>query len=106
MRDPTQPPVAVSELTIPVAGGPHARKERIARLEIRAAEVEIVPSCWDHGAYPLPMFAVSATETGAEGDDPLHWQLLATERPVEGDAVHAAVVIDLARLVGSHPNPL
>ena len=95
-----RPPVATTELTIPAAGGPRARKERVARLEIRTAEVWIVPPRWDRGADPLPMFAVSATETGADGDDPLQWLLLTTERPAEGeaDAVHAATVLGWYRL--------
>ena len=95
-----RPPAASTDLTIPAAGGPRARKERIARLEIRTAEVEIVPPRRDRIADPLPMFAVSATETGADGDDPLHWLLLTTERPAEGeaDAVHAATVLGWYRL--------
>ena len=93
-------PVAVTELTIPAAGGPRARKERVARLEIRTTEVELLPPHWDRGAEPLPMLAVSATETGtADGDDPLHWLLLTTERPADGEvaAVHAATVLDWYR---------
>ncbi len=94
-----RPPVAVTELTIPAAGGPRARRERVARLEIRTAEVGIVPPRWDRGADPLPMLAVSATEIEADGGDPLHWLLLTTERPAEGeaDAVHAATVLDWYR---------
>ena len=93
-------PVAVTELTIPAAGGPRARKERVARLEIRTTEVELLPPHRDRGAEPLPMLAVSATETGtADGDDPLHWLLLTTERPADGEAaaVHAATVLDWYR---------
>ena len=94
-----RPPVAVTELTIPAAGGPRARRERVARLEIRTAEVGIVPPRWDRGAETLPMLAVSATEIEADGDDPLHWLLLTTERPAEGetDAMHAATVLDWYR---------
>ena len=58
------PPVAVTELTIPAAGGPRSRKERVARLEIRAAEVGIVPPCWDRGADPLPMFGLGDRDRG------------------------------------------
>ncbi len=46
------------------------------------------------------MRAVSATETDApDGAEPLHWLLLTTERPAEGeaDAVHAAEVLDWYR---------
>ncbi len=95
-----RPPVAATELTIPAAGGPRARKERVARIEIRTAEIELLPPRRDRGAEPLPMFAVSAIETGtADGDDPLHWLLLTTERPAEGEeaAVHAATVLDWYR---------
>ena len=93
-------PVAVTELTIPAAGGPRARKERVARLEIRTTEAELLPPHRDRGAEPLLMLAVSATETGtADGDDPLCWLLLTTERPADGEvaAVHAATVLDWYR---------
>ena len=93
------PPVALSDMTIPTAGGPRAHKERVARLEIRTAEVMIVPPQSNRDADPLPMFAVSATEIDADGDDPLHWLLLTTERPAEGeaDAIHAATLLDWYR---------
>ena len=98
-------PVAVTELVIPAAGGPRAggpraREERVARLEIRTTEVELLPPHRDRGAAALPMLAVSATETGiADGDDPLHWLLLTTERAADGEAaaVHAATVLDWYR---------
>jgi len=93
-------PVAVTELTIPAAGGRRAREARVARLEIRMTEVELAPPRREGGAPPLPMLAVSATEAGTAGDDePLHWLLLTTERPAEGeaDAVHAAAVLDWYR---------
>ena len=95
-----RPPVAVTELTIPAAGGPRARKERVARLEIRTAEVAVTPPQRVRGADPLPLFAVSATEVDPpDGGDPLHWLLLTTERPAEGEAaaVHAATVLDWYR---------
>ena len=94
-----RPPVAVTELTIPAAGGPRARKERVARLEIRTAEVELVPPRRDRGADPLPLFAVSATEVEPpDGAEPLHWLLLSTEFPAgEEAAVHAATVLDWYR---------
>ncbi len=46
------------------------------------------------------MFAVSVTEIEADGDDPLHWLLLATEHPAEGEAdtVHATTVLGWYRL--------
>ncbi len=88
------PALAVTELTIPAAGRP--RRERVARLEIRAAEVRIMPPRRDRHAVPLPVFAVSAAETEPPGGDgPLHWLLLTTERPAAGeaDAGHAAAVL-------------
>ena len=93
-------PVSVATLTIPAAGGPRAREQRDARLEIRAARIELMPPGWDRGAEPLPMFAVSATEAEAEdGDEPLHWLLLTTEFPAEGeaDSFHASTVLDWYR---------
>ena len=90
-------PVSVATLTIPAAGGPRARREREARLEIRAAAIELMPPGWDSGAEPLPMFAVSATEADADGgEEPLHWLLLTTEFPSEGrggGSFHAATVL-------------
>ena len=95
------PAPAVSELVIPASGGPRARKERVARLEIRAAEVTVMPPGEEEGrAEPLATLAVSATETDApEGTEPLHWLPLTTERPEPGvaDAVHAAEVLDRYR---------
>ncbi len=94
------PPVAATDLTVPAAGGPRARKERTVRLDIRAAEVEILPPKRRRGAEPLPVLAVSATEADcAEGDDPLHWLLLTSERPADGEApaVHAMTVLDWYR---------
>jgi len=72
----------------------------MARLGIRTAEVETVPPRRDRGADPLPMFAVSATGTGAGGGDPPHWLPLTTGRPAEGEAeaVHAATVLGRYRL--------
>ena len=90
----------MTDLLIPACGGPRARKERTARLEIRATDVALLPPQPDAGAAPLPMRAVSATETGdGDGDGPLHWLLTATERPAEGeaDAFHAGTVLDRCR---------
>ena len=94
------PAIAVTETAIPASGGPRARKERTARLEIRAAEVALPPPGKEKGAEPLSMLAVSATETDApDGAEPLHWLLLTSERPAEGeaDAVRAAEVLDWHR---------
>ena len=96
-----RPTLAVSELVIPAAGGPRARKERTARLEIRAAEVTLLPPREERKhTKPLTMRAVSATETDApDGTEPLHWLLLTAERPAQGetDAVHATTVLDWDR---------
>ncbi len=91
-----RPRVAVTELTIPAAGGPRARKERAARLEIRTAQVEVAPPQREGKAEPVSRFAVSAREAGTgDGDEALHWLLLTTERPAQGEAeaVHAATVL-------------
>ncbi len=80
----------------PAAGGPRARKERVARLEIRTAQVEVAPPQKERDAEPVSMFAVSASEAGTgDGDEALHWLLLTTERPAPGEAeaVHAATVL-------------
>ncbi len=89
-----RPCVAVKELTVPVGDGPETRGERVARLDIRMAEVRVLQPLHSKGTEPLPMLAVLATETDA--DSPLHWLLLTTERPPdrETDAAHAATVLD------------
>ncbi len=96
-----RPAIAVSELVIPAAGGPRARKARTARLEIRVAEVTLLPPQEERKrTKPLTMRAVSATETDApDGTEPLHWLLLTTARPAQGetDAVHATTVLDWYR---------
>ncbi len=88
------------DLTIPASGGPRASRERTARPGIRAAEVAILPPKRGHGRGPVTMFAVSATEVDvADGGEPPHWLLTATERPVEGgaDSMRALTVLDRYR---------
>ena len=100
-----RPAIAVSELVIPAAGGPRARKARTARLEIRVAEVTLLPPQEERKrTKPLTMRAISATETDApDGTEPLHWLLLTTARPAQGetDAVHATTVLDWDRKRGT-----
>ncbi len=100
-----RPAIAVSELVIPAAGGPRARKARTARLEIRVAEVTLLPPQEERKrTKPLTMRAISATETDApDGTEPLHWLLLTTARSAQGeaDAVHATTVLDWDRKRGT-----
>ncbi len=94
------PAVAITELTIPAAGGTRARRDRTARLEIRATPVQLAPPDESAGSDPLPLYAVSATETDApEGTDPLHWLLVTTEHPAQDEpvAMHAATLLDWYR---------
>ncbi len=63
-------PVAVTELTIPAAAGPCARKKRVVHLEIRTAQVEVAPPQREGDAEPVSMFAVSASKTD-DGDEAL-----------------------------------
>ena len=94
------PALAAVDLTVPASGGPGASRERTARLEIRAAEVAVLPPKRGCGTEPLTMFAVSATGTDVDdGEEPLHWLLLTTERPAEGqpDSMHALTVLDWYR---------
>ena len=83
----------------PGGRGKRSRWERIARLEIRATEVDLLPPQLDAGTQPLAMLAVSATETETGGDDPLHWLLLTTERQAEGQSPEqqAATILDWYR---------
>ncbi len=76
------PAPAVSELAIPASGGPGARKGRVARPGIRAAEVTVMPPGEEEGRA-----------------EPLHWLPLTSGRPEPGvaDAVHAAEVLDRYR---------
>ncbi len=91
-------PVAMTGPTIPAAGGTRARKERIARLGIRMTGVEPVPPHRQRGAGTMPVPAVPATGTGADGE-PAGRLLPTTCRPAEGeaDAMHAGTVLDRYR---------
>ena len=99
MPRPCRTPAAV-DLTVPASGGPRASRERTARPGIRAAEVAVLPPKRGCGTEPLTMFAVSATEVdAADGGEPPHWLLTATERPAEGqpDSMRALTVLDWYR---------
>ena len=98
--DTTLAPVAITELTIPAAGGPRARKERTAQLELRTSPVDVRPPQAAKHQQPLSLFAVSATEVDvAEKDKPLHWLLLTTEQPApdEAPAMFATTLLDWYR---------
>ncbi len=71
------PAPAVPEPAIPASGGPGARKGRVARPGIRAAEVTVMPPGEEEGRA-----------------EPPRWLPLASGRPQPGvaDAVHAAQV--------------
>ena len=104
----TLPPLAITDLTIPAAGGLRARKERMARLERRTAPVAVLPPQSVSGQNPLSLFAVSATEIAvAETDEPLHWLLLTTERPAPelkiGDLLPRPIYKNVSRLMQSQP---
>ncbi|MCY4290998.1 MAG: hypothetical protein OXC72_04465 [Roseovarius sp.] len=78
-----------------LGGGLRARKERTARLELRASPVDVPPPRAAKHQRPLPLFAVSATEIDvAEKDRLLHWLPLTTEQPApeEAPAMFAATM--------------
>ncbi len=96
----THRPTALLDFAIPDAGGPCVHSERIARLEIRTTGIRLLPPREKSGQKPLPLFAVSATEVEHEAsDDPVHWLLLTTEWPSEGEAeaVRATTLLDWYR---------
>ena len=68
-------------------GGPRKRRERKARLELRAARVDLAPPTNRTGdAAPLAMLAVSVFEPDPpNGKAPLHWVLLTTEGEADID---------------------
>ncbi len=55
---------AVTDLTVPAAGGAGARGERTARPGLRAAEVTVIPPGRATDAEPLSVPAVPSTGTG------------------------------------------
>jgi len=96
----TVSPVARTELTIPAAGGPRARREQTAHLEVHAFPVDVLPPLTEKYRTPVSLFAVSATEVdAAEKDKPLHWLLLTTEHPApdEAPAMFATTLLDWYR---------
>ena len=100
-RSWTPIPAKVGQFCTPLntgAGGTRARKERIARLGIRMTGVEPVPPHRQRGAGTMPVPAVPATGTGADGE-PAGRLLPTTCRPAEGeaDAMHAGTVLDRYR---------
>ena len=72
-----QPPLARKTIIIPACGGPRKRKERKAKLELRACNVILPAPNKAADQTPTPMLAVSATEREPpNGKKPLHWLLL------------------------------
>ena len=76
-----QPALGNKTITIRPCGGPRKRGERKARLELRAAMVDLAPPTDRTGdAAPPAMLAVSVFEPDPpKGREPLHWVLLTAE---------------------------
>ncbi len=67
-------------------GGPRRRRRRKARLDLRAAGVELAPPRNRANQAPLPMLAVSVQEPDPpKRCKPLHWLLLTTEGEADID---------------------
>ena len=88
-----QPVLGTKTITISPCGGPRKRRERKARLELRAAMVDLVPPSNRAGdEAPLAMLAVSVLEPEPpKGKMPLHRVLLTTEGEAEIDNARRVV---------------
>ena len=88
-----QPVLGTKTITISPCGGPRKRRERKARLELRAAMVDLVPPSNRAGdEAPLAMIAVWVLEPEPpKGKMPLHWVLLTTEGEAEIDNARPVV---------------
>ena len=88
-----QPVLGTKTITISPCGGPRKRRERKARLELRAAMVDLVPRTDRAGDdAPLAMLAVSILEPEPpKGKMPLHRVLLTTEGEAEIDNARRVV---------------
>ena len=88
-----QPALGTRTIAISPCGGPRKRRERKARLELRAAMVDLVaPADRAGDEAPLAMLAVSVFEPDPpKGKDPLHWVLLTTEGQADADSARRAV---------------
>ncbi len=76
----TQPVPGTRKIAIRPCGGPRRRQGRKARLELRAAAVELAPPSDRIELAPLLVLAVPARESAPpKGRDPPHWLLIATE---------------------------
>jgi len=88
VREKLEASSIVGEYTLAVKGG-HGRRARVARMEVRAAEVTLRLVDTSTGdRWPAPMHAVLARETAdstPEDERPLEWLLLTTF-PVESFA--------------------
>jgi len=89
-------PLGKQTLRIPASGGPGARRERKAKLTIRAVEVTLIPP--KSGTHqPLRMLAVSAQEMSPPGNrEALNWLLLSTEGSADRDG--ARMILNWYRL--------
>ncbi len=75
-----QPSLAGKTITIEACGGPRSRKERKARLDLRACTLTLAPPNDATDKTPTRMLAVQASEPSPPpGKEPLHWLLLTTE---------------------------
>ena len=88
VREKLEASTVAGQYELEVKGG-RGRKARLARLEVRAAEVTLrLVDTSDGSKWPAPMHAVLARETGdsvPEDERPLEWLLLTTF-PVESFA--------------------
>ena len=81
-----QPVLGTKTIELLPCGGPRKRRERKARLELRAAGVELLPPNDRANRTPLSMLAVSVQEPEPpKGREPLHWLLLTTEGAADID---------------------
>ena len=87
-----QPVLSSATIQIEVHGGPRARKDRRAKLEIRAARVALLPPKSRAGEPDLAMLAVSSAEADPpEGAEPASWLLLASRGEACAEEALAAV---------------
>ena len=88
-------PVGTRTIKVPARGGPHRRRERVAKLTVRCTAVNLRPPKEFRTDPPIPMIAVSAREESPPArvrrksdpqGGPLHWMLLISPQAMGGDA--------------------